>query len=545
MTNPGISVANIVDHMDEVTLTTLLGEECVGVIKALNSSISIAELRQAAKAIYGDNNAKAIRDDLIRNTLISALPLEKAEELCQKLNIPPHDDVYKCLKEIRFGQNPHKDQSLLSFFGVVEPSSSQNSNSISSSSSTVLMEPCYGLFEYQRDVVLKALKALSEKPHKILLHMPTGSGKTRTSIHIIVHYLLNYEPTVVCWLASSGELLEQAAEELEYSWKMLGNRTIPNSRFWGNYEVDLNNLRDGVLVAGFQKLHSVYKKNQNTIAALGDRVSLMVVDEAHQAIAPTYRSLIEILSTKRPTNALIGLTATPGRTWNDMQKDKELSDFFGGRKVTLATSNNRNPVEFLIAEGYLARPHFENLKFNHTTLLESDTIDNQGDISQEALDALAINTKRNVMIVSKIEALLTRHKRIIVFAASVYHAYLLSAILTAKGYESKAITSETPQDKRQRIIKRFRGADPNPMILCNYGVLTTGFDAPKTSAVVIARPTRSLVLYSQMVGRAIRGPKAGGNSEAEIITIVDTALPGFGSVAESFSNWEDVWHEYE
>ena len=79
------------------------------------------------------------------------------------------------------------------------------------------------------------------------------------------------------------------------------------------------------------------------------------------------------------------------------------------------------------------------------------------------------------------------------------------------------------------------------MILVNYGVLTTGFDAPKASAVVIARPTRSLVLFSQMVGRAIRGPKAGGTEACEVVTVVDPSLPGFGDVAAAFLNWEDVW----
>ena len=68
-----------------------------------------------------------------------------------------------------------------------------------------------------------------------------------------------------------------------------------------------------------------------------------------------------------------------------------------------------------------------------------------------------------------------------------------------------------------------------------------GFDAPKTSAAVIARPTKSLVLYSQMAGRALRGPRAGGNVEADIITVIDTKLPGFSNQAEMFFNWEDVW----
>ena len=81
------------------------------------------------------------------------------------------------------------------------------------------------------------------------------------------------------------------------------------------------------------------------------------------------------------------------------------------------------------------------------------------------------------------------------------------------------------------------------MVIVNYGVLTTGFDAPAISAAVIARPTRSLVLYSQMVGRATRGTRAGGNEEAEIVTVVDPHLPGFGNVADAFRNWEDVWNE--
>jgi superfamily II DNA or RNA helicase len=79
------------------------------------------------------------------------------------------------------------------------------------------------------------------------------------------------------------------------------------------------------------------------------------------------------------------------------------------------------------------------------------------------------------------------------------------------------------------------------MVLCNYGVLTAGFDAPQTSAAIIARPTKSLVLYSQMVGRATRGPRAGGHSDAEIVTVVDTTLPGFGEMIDAFRNWEDVW----
>ena len=136
-----------------------------------------------------------------------------------------------------------------------------------------------------------------------------------------------------------------------------------------------------------------------------------------------------------------------------------------------------------------------------------------------------------------------RHSRIIVFAPSVACARLQAAILLAQGHKAQVVTGVTPANERERIIRQFRSNSPESMILCNYAVLTTGFDAPQISAALIARPTRSLVLYSQMVGRATRGPKAGGNEEAEIITVVDPHLPGFGDITEAFTNWEDVWHE--
>ena len=113
--------------------------------------------------------------------------------------------------------------------------------------------------------------------------------------------------------------------------------------------------------------------------------------------------------------------------------------------------------------------------------------------------------------------------------------------MRARGLSADSITGDTPSAERRRIINRFRGSFEDPIVLCNYGVLTAGFDAPETSAAVIARPTKSLVLYSQMVGRALRGSLAGGNEEAEVITVVDIDLPGFGDLGESFYNWEDVW----
>ena len=128
------------------------------------------------------------------------------------------------------------------------------------------------------------------------------------------------------------------------------------------------------------------------------------------------------------------------------------------------------------------------------------------------------------------------HRRVLVFAATVQHARTLSAILVARDVRSNVVTGLTPVRVREHAIRTFKSDDEAPMVLVNFGVLTTGFDAPTASAVVIARPTQSLVLFSQMVGRAIRGPRAGGTETCEVVTVVDPEPAGLrrcgGSVSE-------------
>jgi len=200
----------------------------------------------------------------------------------------------------------------------------------------------------------------------------------------------------------------------------------------------------------------------------------------------------------------------------------------------------------LIDQKYLARPLFRTLRSDAGLKLSDADVNDLSsavDVPAKILDRLGTDTQRNVQVLSTIEELLGKHRRVIVFAPSVENARMLTAILAVRGHEAHVVTGESNPSERERIIKRFRSRTNRSMVIVNYGVLTTGFDAPATSAAVIARPTRSLVLYSQMVGRATRGARAGGNDEAEIVTVADPHLPGFGSLAEAFKNWEDVWNE--
>ncbi len=534
-----ISFDNLLGRADDVVLQELIGLDVVRLLRSIDPGLATpTSLRNLLSDFKEPTHL--LRDSDTRPSLLDLLPVATAEALCQVLDLPMAGDPFEALRTL----NPHRgslqEERLFSFFGLTVP----NETAVSAAAESVGVEGQYQLFNHQRQAVLKVRQTLASQRPRVLLHMPTGSGKTRTAMNVIAEHLRSYEPSLVIWLAFSDELCEQAVEEFQRAWAYLGNRPINLYRFWGASEPDLQAARDGFVVAGLGKMYNYAMRRLSFAATLADHTSLVVVDEAHQSIAPTYELVLDTLVEKQPTTGLLGLSATPGRTWNDVDEDQRLADFFRRQKVSLDMEGFSNPVEFLIEQGYLARPVFSSLFYNSGYDLSAKDladIESAMDIPPRMLERLAQDEQRNLGIIHRIEQIAKEHRRVILFAASVAHANLLAAVLRARGLPADSITGETPFGERRRIINRYRGSFEGPIVLCNYGVLTTGFDAPETSAAVIARPTKSLVLYSQMAGRALRGPLAGGNTEAEVITVVDTNLPGFGDVGESFYNWEDVW----
>ena len=536
---PGIALQTLLRSAKGAALRELIGPSIMDTIQGLEPDLASGE-RVGELAARLIDPFSALRNPSMRERIIRMLPLPKARELAQRLNARDGRTLYDdlCSK----AADKAALEVLYSFFGVVnDPRAPADA-----SSDTVHATAGYPLFDHQRVAAARVLEALSGSPHKTVLHMPTGSGKTRTAMHIVAAYLRQHEPTVVCWLAQNAELLDQAADEFENAWHYLGDRGAGLVRFWGHRSPDILDLHDGVIVAGLGKMSALDSRDPATLLRLADRVSLTIIDEAHQAIAPTYASILTALYSKRPHNALLGLTATPGRSWSDIGEDRKLSEYFDERKVTLEVAGYEDPVSFLIDQKYLARPLFRTLHSDAGLKLSDADVNDLSsavDVPAKILDRLGTDTQRNVQVLSTIEELLGKHRRVIVFAPSVENARMLTAILAVRGHEAHVITGESNASERERIIRRFRSGTNRSMVIVNYGVLTTGFDAPATSAAVIARPTRSLVLYSQMVGRATRGARAGGNDEAEIVTVADPHLPGFGSLAEAFKNWEDVWNE--
>lgn len=535
---PGLALPALLRAAKASALRELIGSAIVDTLEGLDPTlISEGRLGEVVAALV--EPSEVLRNPETRSLVVRMLPLPKARELANRLGITIGRNLYSDL--CTGAADRSRMPELFSFFGVV-----QDVRAPSDSTPDVKQAQAeYALFDHQRSAAQRVFCILAEPPRKVVLHMPTGAGKTRTAMHIVASHFKRNEPTVVCWLAQNAELLDQAADEFENAWRALGNRPVDLLRFWGQRSPDILGTRDGLVVAGLAKMAALDKRDPSIVLRFADRVSLTVIDEAHQAIAPTYSAILTALHTKRPRNSLLGLTATPGRTWSDIAEDRKLSEYFDGLKVTVDVEGYDDPVSFLLDQKYLARPTFRTLNseaglsISGTDLAElSEAID----VPERILKQLGMDTQRNLRIIAAVEDLLTRHRRLLVFAPSVQNARMLAAILTLRGREAHLVTGETSTLERERIIRRFKSRANDPITIVNYGVLTTGFDAPATSAAVIARPTRSLVLYSQMVGRATRGPRAGGNAAAEIVTVVDPHLPGFGSIADAFKNWEDVWN---
>ena len=519
----------------EDSLPKLLDRQVIEVLQILNPELirptNLIDLVEETV-----NTHSMLKDVKTRNILINTMKPNEAEAFARSVGLKQWNDVYYALAKKKFRKNELK--SALEFFGgKIEEEVGEKKMDIEH---VATPKP---LFTHQIETVYNLRKKLSTEPHKALLHMPTGSGKTLCAMRVVISYMLANPNTLVIWLAHNEELCEQALTEFKHTWKLAGDRKINIYRFFGSSKINPHTVNHGFMSASLSKMLGSAKKSNTFLSRLAKNTDLVVIDEAHQATAPKFSIIIEELSINRNT-WLLGLSATPGRSSGVMnQENIDLARFFGKNKEILNTKHE-NPIKFLVRKGYLAKPTFKPIIHDGAQLSVDDIqrIENEVDVPQKILEKLSIDTKRNLSIVSEIMRLLKNHNKIIVFAASVNHAKVISLILSAKKYFSRYITSKTPSELRSQILEDYKCPNKQ-MILCNYGILTMGFDAPQTSAVVIARPTKSYVLYAQMVGRGIRGPEAGGNKTCEISTVIDKDIAAFIHISDIFTMWDGAWDE--
>lgn len=529
--------------MGEVNLTELLGDATVSVIAALDMSpIAASSLVDLLIQRYGE--AGVLQNREVRSALFKSLGRTQAQELCQVLNLDL-GSPWTALNRLSPRPGSKSEGIIREVFGVEAPPIGPDE--INLPPKVKLIHPEYPLFDHQNDAVERALLALRSKLGRVILHMPTGAGKTRSAMNIICNlFRSDYVSSgVVVWLAHSEELCDQAASEFETAWSKLGNRELPIYRNYGGNRVEsFEDANNGFVVMSLQSAYSAAMSSvQDTeFFELGRNTELVILDEAHKATAETYSHVLELLCPSS-TSRLLGLTATPGRSWLDVGEDMRLADFFRRQKVTLNIPGYDNPIDYLVDKGYLARVETDVIPYDGgKPLSESElkALSAGRDFPKSVLETIGEDTARNLRIILRAEKEVSDGGSVIVFACSITHAETISTILELRGTSARCVTGATPREQRAEAIRQFK--ENGISVLCNFGVLTTGFDAPKADVAIIARPTNSLVLYSQMVGRVIRGPLAGGTSNCRVVTVVDQRY-GFRNLGEAFTYWDDLWEE--
>lgn len=326
---------------------------------------------------------------------------------------------------------------------------------------------------YQQHAVAAALRFWREGRRRALIVLPTGCGKTLTAGSIVTHP--GRKPgTRTLWIAHTGELLRQARDALV---RLGGDVGVVDGRE--------DNPERPIVCASIQTVSQIREGQLERLARVARAVSLVVVDEAHHAVAPTYRRVMEAL----PDARFLGLTATPARgdgtelggVWEDVVY--QLSIAHAARDGWLAP---------------LAPPVVERVP---DLDLGSLPVNAAGDYQAAALRVALLQSH----VVEHTVAAILQHgqgRRGIVFCALVEQARETAVKLQRAGVRAGWVSGERPPAERAEVLAQLKRGELD--WVCNCAVLTEGFDEPRVDAVVVARPTRSKTLYVQMVGRGTR-----------------------------------------
>ena len=419
------------------------------------------------------------------------------------------------------------------------------------------LPPLHG---YQRTAVAK-VRALLGAPSaggekRGLLSLPTGSGKTRVAVEAIIDAIREdgFAGTVL-WVADRDELCEQAVESWRHAWSAIGPETsrLRISRMWGGQRRPVAADAAHVIVATRQTLAAQGISGESADDPLND-VRLLVVDEAHGSIAPSYTSIMGALGLtfRRGEDeiCLLGLTATPYRGRNEEETERLVNRYGQNRldREAFRSEAAQDVIQELQGMNVLAVADHDTIQGSEERLeddeLRSITESNLPWLPESVERRIANSAERTRRI---IEAYRSRIWSVdptwptLIFATSVEHAETIAALLQLEGIEARAVSYKTSATVRRSVVEQFRNGEVR--VLVNYGVFREGFDAPKTRALIVARPVYSPNLYFQMIGRGLRGELNGGSDRCLILDVEDNIENYDKALAFSELDW--LWTDPE
>lgn len=524
-------------------LAELIGKDLVETLENIDSKyVSANYLRKIFN--LENNQLDVLKKTNHRNKFIVKLDEEEIKNLLKILDYKdtPSSNYYSFIESKDIQKSKDKFNRLLDFFNVMREDNSQEKKS--SFEAIQIIKPQLKLRDYQVDIYNRTKQYLNSNKNRVLMHMPTGSGKTVTAMNLVAESLRNDDgKSIIVWLAHNRELCNQAASTFEYTWSTIGNKELSLQKHYGETK-DYKIIDNGLFITSLSQLYNDLirsKDKDKFVIELARKTKFIIFDEGHKAIAETYKYLVEVITGINDCGFL-GLTATPGRSYLNVGEDIELAKFYHQQKVNIKVDKKfKNPIEFLQEEGFLSNVMIEPLNYESSeSHINFNSNDTNLDLPDDFLNYISSDKDRNSVIIKKTISEFNNGGKILLFASSVPNAKLLNSLLNIQGLPSDIVTGQTPINKRSEVIKKFSDHSYKG-ILVNFDILTTGFDVPSADTAIIARPVNSLVLYSQMCGRVIRGPIVeGGTKNAKIIQVIDKKF-GFRDLGEGFAFWDDLW----
>ena len=335
-----------------------------------------------------------------------------------------------------------------------------------------------------------------QQHHSIMVQMPTGTGKTHLLASLVNDVLRTKNEESCVWIvAHRRELVEQIEETVARYGILKGDERV--------------------------KVMSIQWLSRHWEDVKGEKLSLIVIDEAHHALAETYKELW----LRYPNAKKLGMTATPCRL-----NRKGFTDLF----EVLITSDC---IADFIKEGWLSPFDYVSIRPNSEDQRLIDGLEKRGadgDFQIKEMDAV-LNRRPTIERLYESVRQYADGKKGIVYAISISHARNIAAYYNNKGISAVAIDSKTSAKLRKQMVEDFRLG--RIQVLVNVDVFSEGFDCPDVEFIQLARPTLSLAKYLQQVGRGLR--KTEGKESCMIIDNV--GLYRLFGLPTAYRDWQAMF----
>jgi superfamily II DNA or RNA helicase len=334
------------------------------------------------------------------------------------------------------------------------------------------------LRQYQitaKEDIYKALKIF----RSVMFQMPTGTGKTRMFSSIIkdLHEFgaKRREPVKILILAHREELISQISESIGKKYGIAHGKIKARHDEEHYYPTQIASVQ------------TLYRRIEKWIRKDFD---LIIIDEAHHVLAKTYRYICN----KFPKAKLLGVTATPYRL--NAEPFPPMFDI-------LVQSMS---IYQFIKEGHLCEYEYYSIKPQSSTqqMINNISVDFSGDYDENEMLKILDNKRVRANILETYEKY-AKGKKGIVYTINKVHNFHVYETFKENGYTTALIDSDTPAEERKEIVQRFKSGSIS--ILCNVNIFSEGFDCPDVEFIQLARPTLSLAMYLQQVGRGFRTHK--------------------------------------